>query len=256
LISFTSSRNQRDEGKSKQATMAIIEYSEELAELIQEKLTQYASLSQLLDRNFPLKLVEEVKTLKLKKEKIIQDISDLEEKRTRLINVGLLDKAQEINFKKLLTEDKEIDRSLDVLGVYLDDVKQKLAIFDDLADKIELLLKIINNKFIYKQMSVSKNTGFVLKNSSGDELKPYNLSSGEQHELIILYELLFKIKENSLILIDEPEISLHVVWQQQFLRDLNEIIKLAKLNILIATHSPQIIHDRWDLTLQLKGPNG
>ena len=34
------------------------------------------------------------------------------------------------------------------------------------------------------------------------------LSSGEQHELVLAYDLLFKVKEKSLVLIDEPELSL------------------------------------------------
>jgi predicted ATP-binding protein involved in virulence len=71
---------------------------------------------------------------------------------------------------------------------------------------------------------------------------------------VLLYQLLFKVKPNSLILIDEPELSLHVAWQKQFLRDLQEITKLASFDILLATHSPQIIHDRWDLTVELKEP--
>ena len=70
------------------------------------------------------------------------------------------------------------------------------------------------------------------------------LSSGEQHELVLLYELLFKVKPGSLILIDEPELSLHVAWQKQVLRDLREVTKLVPLDLLIATHSPQVIADR------------
>jgi predicted ATP-binding protein involved in virulence len=85
-------------------------------------------------------------------------------------------------------------------------------------------------------------------------LSPTDLSSGEQHELVMLYELLFKVKPNSLILIDEPELSLHLAWQVQFLKDLQAIIKLADFDVLIATHAPGIIDDRWDLTVELKGP--
>jgi predicted ATP-binding protein involved in virulence len=54
-------------------------------------------------------------------------------------------------------------------------------------------------------------------------------------------------------LIDEPELSLHVGWQVQFLKDLQDIVKLADLDILMATHSPDIIQDRWDLTVELQG---
>jgi predicted ATP-binding protein involved in virulence len=58
-----------------------------------------------------------------------------------------------------------------------------------------------------------------------------------------------------LILIDEPELSLHVAWQVQFLKDLARVIKLSSFDVLLATHSPQIIDTRWDLTVELKGPD-
>ncbi|MFM6158766.1 MAG: AAA family ATPase, partial [Sphaerospermopsis kisseleviana] len=63
-----------------------------------------------------------------------------------------------------------------------------------------------------------------------------------------------KVKQNSLILIDEPELSLHVEWQVNFLKYLKEITEIANIDILLATHSPGIIHDRWDLTVELKDP--
>ena len=81
-----------------------------------------------------------------------------------------------------------------------------------------------------------------------------HLSSGEQQILALLYKLLFNVKPDTLILIDEPELSLHVAWQQEFLKDLQDIIKFVGFDVLIATHSPQIIHDRWDLAVELKGP--
>jgi hypothetical protein len=37
---------------------------------------------------------------------------------------------------------------------------------------------------------------------------------------------------------------------------LEEMAKISKFRVLLATHSPQIIGDRWDLTVELKGPNG
>jgi predicted ATP-binding protein involved in virulence len=80
------------------------------------------------------------------------------------------------------------------------------------------------------------------------------LSSGEQHQLVLYYQLLFKTNKHSLIMIDEPEISLHIAWQKLFLKDLQEVIAHNPFDALIATHSPQIIHDRWDLTASLDNP--
>ncbi len=139
-----------------------------------------------------------------------------------------------------------------VLSVYVRDVAQKLAVFDDLAGKIDLLKSIINRRFRHKRIVVSRDKGIRFTTDTGQPLDATSLSSGEQHELVMLCELLFKIQKDSLILIDEPEISLHIAWQQEFLQDLLEMVRLSGFDVLLATHSPQIINDRWDLTVQLE----
>ena len=149
---------------------------------------------------------------------------------------------------------EKVDKArLGVLAVYARDAQQKLSVFDDVFTKIDLFKKIVNARFLHKSITVGS-SGFGVETSSGSQLEPALLSSGEQHELVILYELLFRVRENSIILIDEPEISLHVVWQHEFLKDLGQIAALSQFHALVATHSPQIISDRWDLTVELKGP--
>jgi predicted ATP-binding protein involved in virulence len=235
-------------------------YSDELAKLIQSKLAEYGTTSQSLDRTFPARVVQQQLSPDISDEELRQQLNELEETRSRLIEVGLLDKDENSDFQ---IQPKAIDESTkNILSVYVEDVENKLRVFNEIARKIELLRRIINNKFAYsyKEMNFDKEKGFVFKtlyNSSysqnTDTLSPTDLSSGEQHELVLLYELLFKVKPNSLVLIDEPELSLHVGWQAQFLKDLQEITKLADLDVLMATHSPDIIQDRWDLTVELKG---
>jgi predicted ATP-dependent endonuclease of OLD family len=55
-----------------------------------------------------------------------------------------------------------------------------------------------------------------------------------------------------LILVDEPELSLHIEWQINYVDELLEIIKIVGFYSVLATHSPQIIHDNWDLTIALE----
>ena len=123
-----------------------------------------------------------------------------------------------------------------------------------MLNRIELIRSIVDARFLQKTISIDRREGFVAHTRDGRRLKLSGLSSGEQHELVLLYELLFRAEQNTFILIDEPELSLHIAWQQQFLRDLLKITKVASLTALVATHSPQIIHDRWDLTVELLGP--
>jgi ABC-type molybdenum transport system ATPase subunit/photorepair protein PhrA len=143
----------------------------------------------------------------------------------------------------------------DRLSVYVKDVPPKLSKTDGLAARVELLKGIISERFKYKEMLITWEKGITFTAYDGAPLPLTYLSSGEQHELVLLCEFLFKTRPNSLILIDEPEISLDVVWQEQFLQDLQRITDLASFDVLIATHSPQIVYDRWDLTVELKGPD-
>lgn len=77
------------------------------------------------------------------------------------------------------------------------------------------------------------------------------LSSGEKHEFIMLFRLIFETPPNSLVLIDEPEISLHVSWQLEFMSDLARIQSANSFQCIIATHSPQIIQGADEITFDL-----
>ncbi len=89
---------------------------------------------------------------------------------------------------------------------------------------------------------------------AGREVPPDALSSGEQHELVLMYDLLFKTKPGTFVMIDEPEISLHIAWQKKFLEDLQKIINLNSMDVVLSTHSPQLIGAHLDLTVKLSGP--
>jgi predicted ATP-binding protein involved in virulence len=230
---------------------AVTQYSEELARIIQQKLAESAELSQSLDRTFPSRLVQQLGHSVITDDELREKLSELEEQRSRLRDAGLLGKPEDV---EIMPAEEIIGDARDVLAVYAKDVQKKLSIFDEIASKIELLTTIINRRFLYKKLAISRERGFDFTAPDGQPLQLTKLSSGEQHQLVLLFHLLFKVKPNSFILIDEPELSLHIAWQKQFLQDLREITELALFDVLVATHSPQIIHDRWDLTVELKGP--
>ncbi|RNM42996.1 AAA family ATPase, partial [Salmonella enterica] len=74
---------------------------------------------------------------------------------------------------------------------------------------------------------ISNEHGFYFQSDNGERISLSNLSSGEQNQIVIYFDLIFKAKQNSVILIDEPEISLHVAWQKEFL---DSIARIQKLN--------------------------
>lgn len=227
-------------------------YSDRLAQMVQETLTTYATMSQSLDRTFPARLVKEATARALPAEELAQVLEQVEKRRSEIVEAGLLLQEHEtLNVPPIDTID-EPRRS--VLTVYARDARQKLGVFDDLYARVNTFVRIINARLLYKRVSVGQE-GLKIWNSDGSNLQPEVLSSGEQHEIVILFDLLFTTVKDSLILVDEPELSLHVDWQRAMLKDLQEMAELSDFRALLATHSPQIIGDRWDLTIELRGPN-
>lgn len=236
----------------------IEKYSNELSKTINSYLTVSTELSSKLDRTYPNRLVSRLKeSSKLTKDDLNNELKALEAKRKMLDAVGLIEIEKD---SSILEIENPEDVVIDVLKLYVEDSFEKIKIFETLSRKIELLLEIINKRFKHKRLYIDKEVGFlikstIIKDSSGiyQAIPVSKLSSGEQNELVLFYLLLFKTKPNSLILIDEPEVSLHISWQNSFINDLKEITKLNNLDVLIATHSPDIIADNWDLKTELKG---
>ncbi|NCQ05919.1 MAG: hypothetical protein COZ18_02450, partial [Flexibacter sp. CG_4_10_14_3_um_filter_32_15] len=210
LIRTTSSSN-----SEQFMTNSVKRYASELKEMIESVLDDYTTISQNLERSFPNRLITQEKQEKLTIESIKNELNNLEERRKKLQEVGLWDKekVQDVNFK--IPENIE-DSSLNVLALYIKDVKEKLSVFDSLERKITLFKSIINSRFQFKNVNIEKKLGFSFLTDKGEELDSNDLSSGEQHQLVLLYEMLFKVKENDLVLLDEPEISLHITWQEKF----------------------------------------
>jgi predicted ATPase len=230
----------------------VLLYAADLKQRIQQTLSEYGTLSQSLDRTFPTRVVEAPPSSDLDMDVLRSDLSDVEEKRAQLVLAGLL--APEQGALGLPLLDNLDDSRRGVLAVYAQDAKEKLGVFDNLLRRIDTFKRIANSRFLHKTINVSTD-GLSVVSSTGSKLELEMLSSGEQHELVILYELLFRVQDSSLILIDEPELSFHIAWQREFLNDLEDVANISNFRVLLATHSPQIIGESWGNTIELRYPD-
>lgn len=95
-------------------------------------------------------------------------------------------------------------------------------------------ISIEGNDIVFK-------TNKTLNNDFSVKLSVKSLSSGELNIVTILYYLIFETTRGSIVLIDEPEISLHVVWQEQLSVLIEKIMESKPgVQVIIATHSPFI----------------
>ena len=109
------------------------------------------------------------------------------------------------------------------------------AVFREINEIFEILDLDI------KISGISKNAKSIpiFTNSAGDKFDINELSSGEKQLFLRTLAIKMLNPENSIILIDEPELSLHPKWQQ---RIVDVYRKIGKNNqIIIATHSPHIL---------------
>ena len=129
-----------------------------------------------------------------------------------------------------------------VLDVYLALMDEKLQYYKDFLPLVRLFSKNVAQKhFANKTIKLSPQHGLRIESDNGDILSADMLSTGEQNQLVLLYDLIFKTPKGSILLIDEPESSLHVAWQNDFVNDMQTIARSKELQIVVASHSSIIV---------------
>ena len=122
--------------------------------------------------------------------------------------------------------------------------KSSQQIMEEVVSEINEMFQVLDENNDIKLVGMSKANSLekilpIFKNSSGDTFDINNLSSGEKQLFLRTLAIRTMEPENSIILIDEPELSLHPRWQQ---RIVDVYRKIGKNNqIIIATHSPHIL---------------
>ena len=109
--------------------------------------------------------------------------------------------------------------------------------FQDLADEL----------FADTGKKIIRSKNEIMFAQDGDELLPYKLLSGEggcgKSVLVILLTVLVQDKQPCVLLMDEPEVSLHVEWQQRIIEIIREMNPNAQL--VLTTHSPAMVMGGW-----------
>ena len=226
----------------------VVECSRDFGNRLSNTMVDYGRQAQTLDQTFPQRLISATEELDYNELK--QRMSDLDKRTEELKEIGILDvtPTHPFDVNRLSNMDHTQAR---VMTLYVQDTEGKLQALNDFAKRTRLLLESVNDKFRRKRILLDREKGLIAENEKGQRLALDSLSSGEQHELVLHYDLLFKVLPNTVVLIDEPELSLHVAWQKKFLPDLMDIVELSGFDAIMATHSPYIVSDRDDLMVGL-----
>lgn len=102
---------------------------------------------------------------------------------------------------------------------------------------------VVDQLFRQTHKKIMRDCNEICFQQHGETVYPYQLSSGEKQMLIILLTVLLQNRQPFVLLMDEPEVSLHIEWQQALVGlvlDLN-----PQTQIILTTHSPAVIMDGW-----------
>lgn len=102
---------------------------------------------------------------------------------------------------------------------------------------------VIDRLFKSTGKTIDRQSNEVYFHHLDERITPYMLSSGEKQILIILLTVLVENRQPTVLLMDEPEISLHIEWQQQLLEQILDLN--PSVQIIVTTHSPAVIMSGW-----------
>lgn len=183
----------------------------------------------------------------------------------------------EINFEKINKVDNTLNFKPDFQNIVNQNMTQNIPSFiatkinkeifknrnktigeviDKVCDDINSIFSVMNLDVKLAGLSETSETKPIFRNSLGKEFDITGLSSGEKQLFLRALSLKFLEVNNSIILIDEPEISLHPEWQRKII-DLYKSIGNNN-QLIIATHSPHVIGNitSHELRVMTKDDNG
>jgi len=138
----------------------------------------------------------------------------------------------------------EAEKSLFYFLQILVDIYEKQKELDNSINKFKEVCNnyLINKKVFYDESKIK----IYIKSDGSEELLPLSkLSSGEKQIISIFSKIyLSEVNQSFIVLFDEPELSLSIVWQRKLLPD---IVNSGKCSFLLAvTHSPFIFENELD----------
>ena len=241
----------RSSGQHRQRGGEMVEViSDRVLEQIRRFHARYAAKGRTQEQDFPSRVLEAIgKKHKhiIEQVEVMRLMAEVRQQESEYQELGLLSEVQTRQVGLDITDPS----ALLVLGIYLEDIKGKLQSLRETAERLRIFIETLNSMLLFKRLRLTPEIGLEVVGDSGQIIPLRALSSGEQHLIVLLGEVIFESAESGVVLLDEPEISFHPEWQERFPEVLEKVVKINDCMVVMATHSPTLIQDRWDSVVEL-----
>lgn len=155
--------------------------------------------------------------------------------------------ATELDWQLFQLQRKYLDYQVNIGNRIIEALQSGDANASERAQQISLPKKrfqdIMDKLFVETGKTIIRTANEIMFSQIGETLVPYQLSSGEKQILAIMLTVLVEDNQNYVLFMDEPEVSLHVDWQQQLIDLVLELN--PNVQIILTTHSPAVIMNGW-----------
>jgi energy-coupling factor transporter ATP-binding protein EcfA2 len=182
----------------------------------------------------------------LEREALARSLAELENRVRQFSSFGL---APEVNTTPLVEAlqvmgNEALPFASQAVRSFVDGQDARLTALQRLRDTISKFESTVNRDFFVGkaiQLRVEQGLTIVTTRARRMVLEPTQLSSGEKHLLLLLLNVLMNREHSPLFVIDEPELSLNVKWQRNFVDSVLDLSSGTDTQFVLASHSVELL---------------
>ena len=241
---------------------AIQHISDVIEEVLESTRARSGRSSERAEASFPARILKALKypppAEELTPSSLAERYAKLRDREEELRSLGLTDRAMDAIPAKDLTEQGP---AAIILEHMIAGIESRFRDLEQTASQLKLFRDTINGMLEDKEIQFEVNEmwasrgrgGLKVLDKKGRAIPLPALSSGEQHLIVMFGHILFAsgLSAGGLVLLDEPEISLHPEWQIAVTQALKKVATINDCRMLLATHSPTMIGDDWSSEIAL-----
>lgn len=147
----------------------------------------------------------------------------------------------------------EISKINEIIKLDDDFQSHKSRVYKPINRFLDAVNSFLTSSCYEKKMEISTNGKLILKDTkSNGVIDIVYLSSGEKQIITFFAYLIFGLEEKkpAIVIVDEPELSLHLSWQKIFLKQAMSVNE--DVQYIFATHAPEIIGNYRDYTINIR----
>lgn len=174
---------------------------------------------------------------------LIQELIELKKKNSEFARFGL---TPELDVQDIVThlksaESQHLQMLNTVLRPYLEGHAARLDALEELQKVMGSFVSLLGEFYSHKKLSAHLQKGLNITADMGQKLNPGVLSSGEKQLLLLFCNAISSRQDKTILMIDEPEISLNVRWQRELIPALLTCMSGTAFQLILATHSVELI---------------